>query len=223
MKKIYWVLLAILLTTGPAFAQDKGSVPEPGSWLIEITTSPFNRDENVSGESLLNFGYLRGRYFLNQTLVPRLGVGFHFSDAHTTPDDVITRASYSIMPGVEYHFLNEGAFTSYGAFDLMINGEVREIESTTDSNVTGSTQRPTTSNQLFSDRGSFGVGGMVSAGADYHFASRFYIGVEIGVYIFKGKTTDVEVDGALFQEGTSFFNGGISTSSSFRIGFILIK
>ena len=225
MRKLLLVFFVILSVHFSVSAQDEesgGAGPEFGDILIEITASPFDRDGN--GDALLSFGQFRARYWLSDLLVPRLGLWYDYSSEASTPDDVFNSASWMVNPGVEFHFVNNGAFTSYAAADILISGEWRQLESTTDSNVDGSLQRPSGTNYSFSDasRGSFSIGLGASAGADYHFSSRFYIGAEVGFYILGGQTSDVEVDGELFQEGTMFWNGGVTTMNAVRIGFKLL-
>jgi hypothetical protein len=228
MKKLLWVSLMILLTCGTAFSQDDesggGSGPSSGELFFEITASPFDRD---GGGALLNFGQFRARYYLNETLVPRLGIFYSVDnnqvDFSPTPDVVLSITDYAFTPGIEYHFLNEGGFTSYAALDVIITGRIASRESNTSEEVIGSTQVPNGPNFAFSNsnRGFFGYGGYAAVGAEYHFASRFYFGAEIGFYVIAGRSTDVEVDGTLYQEGINFFDSGVRTSNSFRVGFKL--
>lgn len=226
MRKLLWVSVMILLFVSPSIAQDEmggGSGPTGGELLFEITASPLSKDG--PGSSLLSFGQLRGRYFLTDRMVPRLGVWYNIDDngAGSTPDVVNSVSEYMFAPGFEYHFLNEGGFTSYAAVDVLISGRSAQRESATGPDVVGSTQVPSGTNYPFSPslRGFFGVGGNFSVGGEYHFGSRFYFGAEVGVYFMAANYSDVEVDGTLYQEGFSFFNSGVNTSNSFRVGFKL--
>jgi len=239
MKKLSLISLMIVLTS-IAFAQDDsgGASPSSGELLIEITSSPFGRDgsgvllsENSqsSGTTLLNFGQFRARYFLNEQLVPRLGIWFAIDDNQdglSTPDVTETVSQFMFTPGIEYHFINESGFTSYAALDVLIMSRSAERLSLTDSDVTGAIVNPSSisspnANINFNNRGFFGVGAMGAVGADYHFSSRFYMGAEIGFYFVTGTTSDVEIDGTLYQEGIKFFDAGVETRNSFRIGFKL--
>lgn len=228
------VSLMVFLTS-ITYAQDDsgGTSPESGELLIEITTSPFSRDGNIysSNTTLLNFGQFRARYFLNEALVPRLGIWFSIDDnkdGMTTPDATVTISQYMFTPGMEYHFINENGFTSYAALDVIITGRSVKQLSETDSDISGALPgsgfTPTQPNQSFSfeNRGFFGIGAMGAVGADFHFTSRFYMGAEIGFYFVTGKSSDVEIDGTLYQEGIKFFESGVKTSNSFRIGFKLL-
>lgn len=228
MKPIM-VSLIVLLTSN-LFAQDgsEGATPESGNLFIEITTSPLNRD--ASGDALLSFGQFRARYVLNETLVPRLGIYYSIDDnknGMSTPDVTEKLVNYMFTPGIEYHFLNENGFSSYAALDVVITGRAAEVSSSTGPSVAGAVINPNfltdpNAGISFQQRGFFGLGGYLAAGADYHFSSRFYMGAEIGFFFNTGKSSDVEIDGTLYQEGIKFFDSGIQTANSFRIGFKLL-
>lgn len=236
MKKLLMVSLMAFLTSF-TFSQDvdlpdEGVYLESGDLLIEITSSPFGRDmtNNYSesyGLNLLNFGQMRARYALTDAIVPRLGIWFSIDDNKTglsSPDDVITITEMMFSPGAEYHFINENGFTSYAALDVLISSRSILLESATDSDVSGLDRVPSSDNPSngLDSRGYFGLGAYGAVGADYHFSSRFYIGAEIGLQFMTGTTQDVEVDGTLVQAGFKFFDAGVNTMNSFRIGFKLL-
>ncbi len=235
MKKLFLVSLMAFLTT-VAIAQDvelpdEGTYLESGDLLIEITSSPFGRDGTSyfesSNSTLLSFGQFRARYVLTEQLVPRLGIWFSVDDNYSglsSPDEVTTITEMMFTPGIEYHFINNSGFTSYVALDVIVTSRSVLLESSTDSDVAGLTFRPTADNPSasLSNRGYFGLGGYLAAGADYHFSSRFYIGAEIGFQAMTGTTEDVEMDGTLIQSGFKFFDAGVNTTNSFRIGFKLL-
>ena len=237
MLKLSWVSLMIFLTSIVYAQDDSGGIsPESGELLVEITSSPFGRDGSAySGNTtLLNFGQFRARYVLTDVLVPRLGIWFSIDDnvdGLSTPDVTQTISNYMFTPGIEYHFVNENGFTSYAALDVIVSMRSVERLSLSDSDISGALPPSgtdvstviTQSNQSFDfeDRGYFGVGGMLAIGADYHFSSRFYLGAEIGFYALTGKTSDVTIDGSLYQNGIKFFESGVATSNSFRVGFKL--
>ncbi|MEP0986942.1 hypothetical protein [Ekhidna sp.] len=238
MKKLLLVSLMIFLTSIAIAQEDSGGIsPESGELLIEITSSPFGRDvsSSSSGTTLLNFGQFRARYFLTDALVPRLGVWFSIDDnkgGMSTPDVTQTVSQFMVTPGIEYHFLNENGFTSYAALDVIVTSRSVKQLSETDADIAGALPNPgedvssiiTENNRSFSfdERGFFGIGAMGAVGADYHFSSRFYMGAEIGFYFVTGKSSDVEIDGTLYQSGIKYFEGGVKTSNSFRIGFKLL-
>ncbi len=226
MRKLLWVSLMILLVASPALAQDEESSGPESGLFFEISASPFNRDGRVNGDQLLNFGQFRARYFLDETMVPRLGIWFAADDnaGGANPPDVVTSTfDYMFTPGFEWHFLNEGGFTTYAALDVILTGRSASRESNTSEEVIGSTQVPTSPDYVFSpgQRGFFGWGLAGSVGAEYHTKSRFYFGAEIGLQFVAGTSSDVEVDGVLFQEGIQFFDAGVTTMNTFRVGFKL--
>lgn len=217
MRKIFIILLALLLSQGALMAQDTGEDlwrPDPGNFMIEITGSPFD------GSSLLNFGQLRAKYQLTDILVPRLGFSMSINNDQSTPDVVTNVSGFTVMPGIEYHLTNEGKFSSYAAFDVVIGHEAQSRKSTTGSTVLGSTSLPSSSSSSVS-KGFFEIGGQLSAGADYYFNSRFYIGVEIGIQLVKRNENEIFIDGELFQESTTVKYGSVNRSNSFRVGFLL--
>lgn len=220
MRKLSLVLLVYLLSQTDLMAQgdtgDQASGPEAGDVLIEITGNPFE------GNSLLNFGQFRARYFLNETIVPRLGFYMDLNNAQNTPDLVTNNSTYSFMPGAEYHFQTEGAFRSYAALDAIVGWNTRNRESTTGSTVEGSLTVPTQQNQSLT-RGYFEVGAQLSAGADYHFSkSRFYVGAEIGFQLTRRTHSEVLVDGNMYQQSTVSSFGDVNIGNSFRVGFKLL-
>ncbi len=224
MKKLFLFSIVLLLSLSPLIGQEvgeegsTGNSPESGDVLIEITGTPF------TGGSLLNFGSFRGRYFINDKIVPRLGFTMNIDNRQVTPDVVTNLSQYAVMPGVEYHLTNEGSFRSYVALDLTIGQRFASRESLSGSSVDGSTDIPNGNNFAFNTtrRGFFQFGVGVSVGAEYHFGSRFYVGTEIGLGILSTKFKDVRVDGELYQVGTVATTGSLNTINTFKIGFKLL-
>ncbi|MGB3466921.1 MAG: hypothetical protein WBA74_16695 [Cyclobacteriaceae bacterium] len=223
MRKLFLFSIVLLLSAGTLIAQDdvgadSGGGPESGDVLIEITGTPFE------GSSLLNFGAFRTRLFVSDKIVPRLGLTYSVNNTQTSPDVATNFSQYSVMPGVELHLTNEGAFRSYAALDIVIGQRFASLESINGPSVDGSTQIPTVDNQTLrtTSRGYFQIGGNLSLGAEYHFGSRFYIGTEIGFNYVRTMYSDVSVDGELYQEGTSANSGSLNTTNTFRIGFKLL-
>lgn len=239
MMKPTLVSLMVFLTS-IAIAQDDFEEVGLGSGdlLVEITTSPFNRDvaaEASSSTTLLSFGQFRARYFVNETIAPRLGFSFSSDDNKSgisTPDVTESTFEYSISAGAEYHFWNEDGFTSYAFLDGLVSSRSVERLSTTDLDISGALPGSSADvsaiisdpNESFDfyDRGFFSFGAQLGVGAEYHFGSRFYLGTEIGFYFNTGTTSDVEIGGQLYQEGIGFSEAGVNTSNSFRIGFMLL-
>lgn len=200
-------------------AQDdsSGGWPEAGEFFIELTGSPYD------GTSLLSFGSFRARFMVSEAIVPRLGISGSLADYQTTPDKTYNSTEYLVTPGVEFHFIKEGSLRSYLAIDALFGQKFADASSVSGVSVVGSTEVPSGSNHSFStaNRGFMRVGGNLSFGADYHFSSRFYAGVEIGFQYYRIMYSDVEVDGALYQNGTTVNNASVNRSNSFRVGFKL--
>ncbi|MFK7951755.1 MAG: hypothetical protein AB8B73_02840 [Ekhidna sp.] len=216
MKKAFMVLMVFALSTTLIYSQDEEESTGVGSGdlLIEITGTPF------SGNSLLNFGQFRARYFLSETIVPRLGFFMDLNNVQNTPDVVSNNSTYTFMPGAEYHLQSEGSFRSYAAFDAIIGWNSRNLQSTSGPTVEGSLTVPTSANQSLT-RGYFDLGVQLSAGADYHFNSRFYIGAEIGFQLLRRTHSEVTVDGDVYQKSTVSSFGDVNIGNSFRVGFKL--
>ncbi|MBK6267455.1 outer membrane beta-barrel protein, partial [Marivirga sp. S37H4] len=210
----------ILMASGPVFAQSESSGESSsggagsGDLLIELTGSPFN-----TGGGLLNFSEFRTRFFLNDIMAVRLGIAMNLDNTQTTPDVVVNNSSYSIMPGFEYHLVNEGAFRAYGAADLMVGHRIANYSSSTGPSVVGAASIPSSPTAFISNRGYFQLGARVSAGVEYHFNSRFYIGGEVGFQYIYQKNAEVSVDGELWQESTTDNFGFLTTANSIKIGF----
>jgi hypothetical protein len=222
MKKLVMLFAGILLMSGPIYAQDESSDEGSsggvgsGDVLIELTGTPFD-----TNNGFLNFTEFRGRYFLNDNMAVRLGVWMDLNNTTTTPDVVINDSEYRIMPGFEYHLTNEGAFRTYAAADVVLRNRILSRKSTSGPTVLGSTNVPTSNNQNL-NKGYFDVGLRLGAGAEYHFGSRFYFGVEVGFELINRTNSEVNVDGDLYQAKTTSNFANVNVANSFRFGFKLL-
>jgi hypothetical protein len=221
MRKIFILLLALLLSQEALFAQDTGEDawrPDPGDFIIEITGNPFNSSSFLA----LDFGQFRGRYFLTEKLVPRLGFQMDLNNDQNTPDVVTNVSGFTVMPGLEYHLTNEGKFSSYVAFDAIIGNRSSSSKSTNGETILGATYFDASSSPIgFANRGFFEIGAQLSIGADYYFNSRFYVGVEVGYTLNSMKYNEIYVDGELMQQSTVSKYGDQNISNAFRFGFLL--
>jgi len=221
MKKLVMLFAGILLLSGPLYAQDEssgeGSSGGAGSGdvLIELTGTPFN-----TGGGFLDFSEFRARYFLSDDMAVRLGLYMSLDNNQRTPDEVVNNSVYSIMPGFEYHLINEGGFRSYTAADLMIGQRIANFTSSTGESVVGASRLVDFDTQISdTQRSSFSFGARVGLGAEYYFGKRFYIGGEIGFQYGYRKNADVFVDGDIRQTATKDNFGYFTTANSFKIGF----
>ncbi|MFY0651898.1 MAG: hypothetical protein JXQ96_07690 [Cyclobacteriaceae bacterium] len=220
MRKIFIVLLALLLSQEVLFAQDTGEEswrPDPGNILVEVTANPFNSSSFLS----LSFGQFRAKYFLTEQLVPRLGVVLSMQNTQNTPDLVTNSSGFTLYPGLEYHLVNEGKFSSYAAADLIIGQRAASSKSTNGPTINGATYYGGSSSSNFGSRGFFQYGLQLGAGADYYLNSRFYFGVEIGAQLLSTKYNDIHVDGELVQQSTVSKSGKINIANTFKVGFHL--
>ncbi|WP_340153845.1 outer membrane beta-barrel protein [uncultured Marivirga sp.] len=221
MRKQLMLLSALLLLSCPIFAQDESSEEEgssggmagAGDLLFEVTGTPFD------GSSLLNFSEFRARYFITEEMAVRLGMDMDLNNNQQTPDVVINDSEWNLMPGFEYHFINEGSFRSYAAGDLMIGQRIASRKSSTGPTVLGATSVPNNPASFVGGRGYTQFGGRVSIGAEYFFGERFYVGGEIGFQYVRRNNKEVFVDGESFQAPTSTSFGYLNTTNVLKIGF----
>lgn len=220
MRKQLMLLTALLLISCPIFAQDEsaeesssGGMAGTGDLLFEVTGTPF------LGSSLLNFSEFRARYFLTEDMAVRLGMDMNLNNNQQTPDVVVNDSYYGLMPGFEYHFVNEGSFRSYAAADLMIGQRIASRKSSTGPTVLGAASLPNNPSSFVSNRGYTQFGGRVSIGAEYFFGERFYVGGEIGFQYIYRNNEEVFVDGESFQAPTTDNFGFLNTTNALKIGF----
>lgn len=223
MRKQLMLLSALLLLSCPIFAQDESSEEEgssggmagAGDLLFEVTGTPF------TGGSLLDFSEFRARYFITEEMAVRLGMSMDLNNNQQTPDVVINDSEWGLMPGFEYHFVNEGSFRSYAAADLMIGQRITSRKSSTGPTVLGASFNPAFYNPTdnLPNRGYTQFGGRISIGAEYFFGERFYVGGEVGFQYIRRNNKEVFVDGESFQDATSTSFGYLNTSNVLKIGF----
>ena len=221
MRKQLMLLTALLLLSWPILAQDEssgesssGGMAGAGDLLFEVTGTPFG-----TGGSLLNFSEFRARYFITEDMAVRLGMAMNLNNNQQTPDVVINDSEYSLMPGFEYHFVNDGSFRSYAAADLMIGQRIASRKSSTGPTVLGASTLPNNPNSFIGGRAYTQFGGRISIGAEYFFGERFYIGGEVGFQYVRRNNKEVFVDGESFQDATSRSFGYLNTSNAIKIGF----
>jgi hypothetical protein len=165
---------------------------------------------------------LKYRLFVSDKLAFRFGLGFDGSkeennyyeydlEATGVPappggigTEVNKTASWSVMPGVEYHFAGTDRLSPYAGLMLSIGGGKSTNEWT---NYNGNGYSPTyLSRNVENPFSTFGVG--LLAGADFYFAENFFFGAEFG-YLINSRTD---------KEGTDtqaqLANGSTSTTTS---------
>ncbi|MBU2913231.1 MULTISPECIES: hypothetical protein [Reichenbachiella] len=224
MKQLFMVLLVCFLTKQVGYAQEldlgssESSGISSGNLLIEITGTPF------ASSSLLSFGEFRAKYVVSDQIIVRVGMYMDLNNNQTKPDYVTDYSTYRVTPGVEIQLSSTGGFRSYVAIDAIVGQKFANVKTTTGSSVTGTTQIPNGNNYSFSQgsRGYFEAGAALSVGADYHFGSRFYVGMEAGFTVKTTMYDEIQVDGAPYQDGITYNSGDLLISNSLRFGFILL-
>ncbi len=221
MKKPFILFLALMLSlSSGVYAQDEGGGGslEGGNLFIEVTGDPF------SGTSLMNFGNFRAKLALSESAVVRLGFMFDVNNRQPRPDYTTNFMMYEFTPGFEYHINNEGSFSTFIVADAIVGLQSASYESSDGFSVDGSTQYPSGPDYNFSEgsRGYLKLGGYIGFGANYFVGEKFYIGSEIGFEFTSTMFSDVEVDGLLFQEGTTTNTGFINGTNIFKVGFKLL-
>ncbi|WKK76067.2 outer membrane beta-barrel protein [Marivirga salinae] len=227
MRKQLMLLTALLLISCPIFAQEEdsgesssGGMAGAGDLLFEVTGTPF------SGTSLLDFSEFRARYFITEDMAVRLGMEMNLNNNQQTPDVVTNDSFYGLMPGFEYHFVNDGPFRSYVAGDLMWGQRIASRKSSTGPTVLGANFDPDpafgpnpTPTSIIQNRAYNQFGFRASIGAEYYFGKRFYVGGEVGFQYLNRSNKEVFVDGESFQDATKTSFGYLDTSNILKIGF----
>ena len=234
MKKII-LSAAILASSLFASAQDATTTdykPSKGAKTIEVNFAP------LSGGSLINMSYLRGRYFIADKMALRAGIQVAFtSNTLPLPAGVVvgsggvTAASASansfdvaIIPGLEKHFTSWERLSPYIGAELLFGlSTASRISSITDASGISSSE---TVGFNGIKEGGINLGLNAVLGADYYFTKRVYLGLELGYgFTFKSKadikTTNISSTGSTITTtlgGNSIYFGP-SVNSSLRLGF----
>jgi hypothetical protein len=220
MRKSLFILLALLLMSFSNFAQggaDEGSTGA-GSVAVEFTGSPFNAGGVALGQSVSNGflspGVIRARFFLGNVAI-RLGTWVYMYSTQSSVDIVENSAFYSIRPGFEYKLGGNNKVSTYIGLEGLFENRITSMESTSLPGITGAT------NTNGSNRGFWQAGAMAFAGADYHFNSRFYFGVEVGLQYAYRKNADVILsDDITLLKSVASHNVNAILSNTLRLGFI---
>ena len=227
MKKFVFVLAAVLAGAVSAGAQDSYK-PEAKDFSLELNYTPGVLGTNNSASfSLPEYG-VKGRLFLSDRFAVKLNLGFstnstnnktyitNFDNSVTTTEDIDGRTSFSIMPGIEYHFGNYKRVSPYVGAAVGINVGNRVSRDIT-GNVSSKTVSPT-----------FGFAVQAAAGVDVYICKGLYAGLEMGLgygldKTGRGKTSSVDNTGATTESQgnsdsiTSSF--GFFATPSIRVGW----
>lgn len=217
MKKFVFVLAAVLAGAVSAGAQDSYK-PEAKDFSLELNYTPGVLGTNNSASfSLPEYG-VKGRLFLSDRFAVKLNLGFstnstnektyitNFDNSVTTTEDISGGTSFSIMPGIEYHFGDYKRISPYVGAAIGIAAGSTGTKDVT-GNVTTTTTRPL-----------FGMAIEAAAGVDVYICHGLYAGVEMGLgyqYSKRGKGKAVAIDAA----GTRTETDGTTETINNDFGF----
>ncbi len=221
-------MAAVLAGAISASAQDSFK-PEAGDFSLELNYTPgiLSGNNSSAGFKLPEYG-LKGRLFVGDRFAVKLNLGFSTNSTNdktyitnpdnsvTTTEDISGRTSFSIMPGIEYHFGNYKRVSPYVGAAVGINVGNRVSRDVT-GNVSSKTVSPT-----------FGFAVQAAAGVDVYICKGLYAGLEMGLgygldKTGRGKTSSVDNTGATTESQgnsdsiTSSF--GFFATPSIRVGW----
>ena len=221
-------MAAVLAGAISASAQDSFK-PEAGDFSLELNYTPgiLSGNNSSAGFKLPEYG-LKGRLFVGDRFAVKLNLGFSTNSTNdktyitnpdnsvTTTEDISGRTSFSIMPGIEYHFGNYKRVSPYVGAAVGINVGNRVSRDVT-GNVSSKTVSPT-----------FGFAVQAAAGVDVYICKGLYAGLEMGLgygldKTGRGKTSTVDNTGATTESQgntdsiTSSF--GFFATPSIRVGW----
>lgn len=228
MKKFIFIMAAVLAGAISASAQDSFK-PEAGDFSLELNYTPgiLSGNNSSAGFKLPEYG-LKGRLFVGDRFAVKLNLGFSTNSTNdktyitnpdnsvTTTEDISGRTSFSIMPGIEYHFGNYKRVSPYVGAAVGINVGNRVSRDVT-GNVSSKAVSPT-----------FGFAVQAAAGVDVYICKGLYAGLEMGLgygldKTGRGKTSSVDNTGATTESQgnsdsiTSSF--GFFATPSIRVGW----
>lgn len=228
MKKFIFIMAAVLAGAISASAQDSFK-PEAGDFSLELNYTPgiLSGNNSSAGFKLPEYG-VKGRLFVGDRFAVKLNLGFSTNSTNdktyitnpdnsvTTTEDISGRTSFSIMPGIEYHFGNYKRVSPYVGAAVGTNVGNRVSRDVT-GNVSSKAVSPT-----------FGFAVQAAAGVDVYICKGLYAGLEMGLgygldKTGRGKTSSVDNTGATTESQgnsdsiTSSF--GFFATPSIRVGW----
>lgn len=221
MKKGFLFVLVLLLGFSSANAQYK---PEVGMWSTELNYSPGGA---LNGQFAIPEYGAKVRYHMSDDFVLRLRLGLGFDrDVNTSyvkdlDDDewkninTTFKNTFSLMPGIEYHFDKFERVSPY------IGGELGFIAGSTGKRFDNSKNDDYTKEKT----PTFGFGIYCMTGFDVYLCKGLYLGAELGLgyqYGSTGRMTCEDSDDDSVEDGTSssashYF--GFKVNPALRIGW----
>ena len=198
-KMKYLLALVLLIAFAGLRAQDLIQLaPVPNEYLTDakdvgITvniTGLINNISSVPRQDLRGQNSVVLRYVINDHLTFRTGIAprvmsYRVSSTDSAGKDLVEfdstarQSSFSIRPGIEYHFKGTKRLDPYAAFDAEVGiiGSFNAGSNTNISDTTGTSKYKRT----ITEAGGFGLGAKLSFGFNYFVAKRLALGVEYGM------------------------------------------
>lgn len=219
MKKLMMLVAAVSITAG-GFAQKFDS----GDRNIEVNFTPL-------GGTPISINNIKLRYFNSDASAFRLGIGISLANEKTrtgtTTDgetELFTTEStfnFNLRPGYEHHFNGTERLSPYIGGELDVALQTHKVEAEYE----GAPNEVET-NTTTGTNGFFRFGVNALAGFDFYFASKLYMGAEIGFGFSLLSMSDVEVEDTIdgftepdpVSQGTTM-NIGPNFNGAIRLGF----
>lgn len=213
------LVVALFATTMMAKSQEMSSSdykPASGDIAIEVNAAPFSA-------SPISINGLKGRYFISDNMVARLGLTVKSlskktidnTDPNNTVESKENMFSFGLQPGIEIHRDVTNRFNTYFGGELLFSTqsaktEVKSGSTTTTQDGVGMGVRKGTS---------FGLNAIL--GGDYYITKKIYLGAEIGFGFISEKSPELKWgDPSVVQMAEEKnFGLGFNYNSMFRLGF----
>ncbi|HAR19023.1 MAG TPA: hypothetical protein DCR46_00040 [Cytophagales bacterium] len=214
MRKNLFAIVLVVLSLSFSQAQDEEKrKAEDGNFTLEVNFTPF-------GPSPIAMNLIKARYFVSDNIAVR--AGFNLGIESKKPSSGMTQSStlFSFKPGIEIHRSGTGRLSPYIGAELNFTNKGVSEEGK-DYSIKGAWSDGV---DLYKNVGSFTFGLNGLAGADYYFAKKVFLGVELGYGLQLENTKDIQVTqtgvAAEKIKGGSIFNIGANFNSALRLGFI---
>ncbi len=215
MRRIVLILVAIASTTLVSNGQEKGKN------AVEVTLNPAALFTGSTGP-LFVMPYLKARFFLQEDIAFRMGLGIDFNANTTHPFnsneniEKNTAFGFSLSPGVEKHF-GSGKFSPYIGTALTLSWK------TSGGKYTVGNTRITTHN-IWTDGTNpayFGLGLEGLAGCDYYVTDNFYLGFEFSPGLSYTRNLEQERNNSgtsVTTPPSSYISFSLYSSSGLKVG-----
>lgn len=218
MKKVLGLLVAVMVLTGVAQAQEKQFKPESGDFTTELQFAPF------AAQPFSEMG-LSGRYFFNNRWSLRVNLDFGFNGNRnvTEAPDVTLKTSSSmfrIAPGFEYHMGNWNRVSVYTGAELFF----RTSGSKTTRETNDGTSEWKNITQGGDRNGHNTIGFNALLGTDVYIVKGLYMGAEFRLgfdvdAVKKGKIKTPDRPTETLDSKSTSWNFGFNCEPRIRLGW----